>query len=403
MTEKIKFNVIIPTRERADTLLYCLRTVVAQNYGDLNIIVSDNFSQDNTKEVVDSFADPRIKYINTGKRISMSHNWEFALNHVKDGWVTFLGDDDGLLPGALTRVAAIIQKTGCQAIRSKLCIYFWPNAPKANDKLIVPLTTKIELRNGHEWLGKLMRGNAVYSDLPCIYTGGFVVVSAIDSARGKGGAFFLSRNPDIYSAIALASTLDNYIMLNEPIAVGGVSSHSTGCSSSIGDNLTPVQKFFSEENIPYHNMIEGGEKAKSLPIAIYDSYLKSNHLHNDFLKVKIEDQLSLALSIATPQNHADLREWCRQIASENGVDIEVVDQKIKQFKKRSFRQWLQRKVNLTFRTLNISGKEFGIQDIYGAAILAKAVFLLETRYAHWKCEKIKNFFIKQLKKYGEDS
>ena len=116
MGTSVKFNVIIPTRERADVLLHCLRTVVMQDYEDLTIIVSDNFSQDNTRQVVDSFHDPRIKYVNTGKRVRMSHNFEFALSHVKDGWVTILGDDDGLLPDALTTVAGVIKKTGCQAI-----------------------------------------------------------------------------------------------------------------------------------------------------------------------------------------------------------------------------------------------------------------------------------------------
>ena len=100
MSENIKFNVIIPTRERADTLLHCLRTIVSQNYENLDIIVSDNFSQDNTREVVESFSDPRIKYINTGKRVSMSHNWEFALHHVQGDYVTFVGDDDGFLDGS---------------------------------------------------------------------------------------------------------------------------------------------------------------------------------------------------------------------------------------------------------------------------------------------------------------
>jgi cellulose synthase/poly-beta-1,6-N-acetylglucosamine synthase-like glycosyltransferase len=66
---KIKFNVIIPTRERMDTLRHCLRTVVAQDYDPLNIIVSDNFSQDGTREVVAEFNDPRITYVNTGRRV----------------------------------------------------------------------------------------------------------------------------------------------------------------------------------------------------------------------------------------------------------------------------------------------------------------------------------------------
>ncbi|RYZ29021.1 MAG: glycosyltransferase, partial [Sphingobacteriales bacterium] len=78
-----KYTVVVPTRERADTLLHTLRTCVTQNYDNLTILVSDNCSQDTTEEVVRSFNDPRIQYVNTGKRLSMSHNWEFALSQVR--------------------------------------------------------------------------------------------------------------------------------------------------------------------------------------------------------------------------------------------------------------------------------------------------------------------------------
>jgi glycosyltransferase involved in cell wall biosynthesis len=109
MDEGIKFTVIIPTRERADTLYHSLRSVVAQDYGNLNILVSDNFSGDGTREVVQSFPDARIRYINTGRRLAMHENWEFALAQVSGGYVTIIGDDDALLPHALRDMAGLIQ------------------------------------------------------------------------------------------------------------------------------------------------------------------------------------------------------------------------------------------------------------------------------------------------------
>jgi len=69
-----KFTVIVPTRERADVLGPALKTVVEQDYDNLRILVSDNFSNDSTRDMVESFRDPRIIYINTGKRLSMSLN-----------------------------------------------------------------------------------------------------------------------------------------------------------------------------------------------------------------------------------------------------------------------------------------------------------------------------------------
>ena len=110
-----RFTVVIPTRERCDTLEYSLRTLTEQPYPHLEIIVSDNDSADATRDVVRANGDPRIRYINTGRRLSMSGNWEFALAHVTEGWVTFLGDDDGLVPNCFERVNEIVDRTGVRA------------------------------------------------------------------------------------------------------------------------------------------------------------------------------------------------------------------------------------------------------------------------------------------------
>ena len=111
-------TILIPTRERAAVLAHSLHSAVDQDYPNLEIIVCDNASVDDTRAVVDSFACERIRYVNPGKRLSMSRNWEFGLSHVRDGWVTILGDDDAILPGAIERAMEIARATGVKAIRS---------------------------------------------------------------------------------------------------------------------------------------------------------------------------------------------------------------------------------------------------------------------------------------------
>ena len=91
-------SVIIPTRERADTLLFAIKTAFDQNSDDYEVIVSDNFSQDNTKEVVESFSDPRLVYVNSGRRLSMCDNYEFGLEHARGEYIIFIGDDDAIMP-----------------------------------------------------------------------------------------------------------------------------------------------------------------------------------------------------------------------------------------------------------------------------------------------------------------
>ena len=80
-------SLIIPTRERADTLALTIATALQQKSQEFEIIISDNSSLDNTKDVVASFLDNRIRYFNTGKRVSMCDNYEFGLENARgDYW-----------------------------------------------------------------------------------------------------------------------------------------------------------------------------------------------------------------------------------------------------------------------------------------------------------------------------
>lgn len=56
-------SVIIPTYNRAHLLGRAIQSVLDQTYGDLELIVVDDGSADNTEEVVGSFDDRRLRYI----------------------------------------------------------------------------------------------------------------------------------------------------------------------------------------------------------------------------------------------------------------------------------------------------------------------------------------------------
>ena len=124
-----KLTVVIPTLNRPDTLYWTLQTVLNQSYPKFAIIVSDNFSCDDTKKIVDSFNSDKITYVNPGKRLSMSRHWEFALQYVTEGYVTILGDDDGLLPESLEKVGNLISKHKVQAIGWRFCNFIWLGLP----------------------------------------------------------------------------------------------------------------------------------------------------------------------------------------------------------------------------------------------------------------------------------
>ena len=250
-----KFTIIIPTRERADTLLHSLTTCVTEQYENLTIIVCDNFSKDNTYDIVQTFEDSRILYINPGKRLSMSENWEFALDHVKDGYVMFLGDDDGLMPGALSSIDTLIKQYGVKAVNWHSDQYLWPSFRfnKRANLLKVSLDDRVELLSGMNELQLLVDCKNGYERVPWIYKA-FVEISLINSIKNISGTFFNSMIPDVYSGIALATVVDKYIYSYKPYTLDAISNHSNGASfTMVTKDKAAANEFLSETNIPIHS------------------------------------------------------------------------------------------------------------------------------------------------------
>jgi glycosyltransferase involved in cell wall biosynthesis len=373
-----KITVIIPTRERCDVLVKSLQTVTAQDYDNLEILVSDNCSGDQTKDIVHNVHDKRVKYLNTGKRISMSHNWEFALSHVGEGWVTIIGDDDGLLPDSLKKVGEIIQATDIKAIRSSVCSYKWPSLTGQEfGHLTVPQRSGIEVRDSKAWLSRVMNGRAPYPELPMLYNGGFVNMSVLQEIKRKTGAFYKSLTPDVYSALAIASVVKNYIYSNEPLAINGASKHSTGTSAFSGDTksiLSPLQLFSSEENIPFHKDIPlcaDGKFPLSIHISVYEAYLQLGAIWGEFQKISHSQQLEIILATTTPGHEGEIKEWGKLFAISHGLNFFEIQSKATRrryyLKLLTFPRELLNGVN----TDHIGGfLDLPIRDVYEASVAA---------------------------------
>lgn len=351
MSQHPLVTVIIPTRERCDVLQSALRTATAQQYPNLRIVVSDNCSSDATAEVVRQANDRRITYVNTGRRVSMSHNWEFALSHVEDGWVTFMGDDDGLMPDGIARVAAIIAATGARAIRTRPAQYEWPGVhPGEFGQLIVPLGSGMEERDARAWMQRMLQGRASYFDVPMLYNGGFMHFSLLDEVRRRTGTFFRSVNPDVYSAASLSSVVDRYLYVREPVAISGTSRHSNGnsfFSTQAQRNAAPKTVFMAEGNLPLHAdvpALEDGAVPPSLQVCIYEAFLQSAALREDALDCATPEA-QLPVILATSGRHrAVIDAWGQRFAAQHGIDFGAAQRRAGQLRWRRQGELFLRKV-----------------------------------------------------------
>jgi glycosyltransferase involved in cell wall biosynthesis len=87
-------SVITPTYNRVEYLKEALASAVKQTYKNIEIIISDNCSTDNTEEVVTSFTDPRIRYWKQPQNMGMFTNQMHAFKMARGKYIASLHDDD---------------------------------------------------------------------------------------------------------------------------------------------------------------------------------------------------------------------------------------------------------------------------------------------------------------------
>jgi len=104
-------SAIIPAYNYARYLPEAIASVLAQTHANLEVLVVDDGSTDETREVVARFTDPRVRYVwqqNAG--LSAARNT--GVREARFAYVAFLDADDFWAPEFLTRVLARFQQLG---------------------------------------------------------------------------------------------------------------------------------------------------------------------------------------------------------------------------------------------------------------------------------------------------
>src|SRR5262245_16886500 len=104
-------SVVIPTRNRASLLERTLRSVLAQRMGDLEVVVVDDGSTDDTTSVAGA-ADVRVAVVRnqTPEGVSAARNRGIAA--ARGSWIAFCDDDDLWSPEKLTLQLDAAQRAG---------------------------------------------------------------------------------------------------------------------------------------------------------------------------------------------------------------------------------------------------------------------------------------------------
>lgn len=226
-----KFSIIIPTKNRAKYLYYTIKTIVEQSFNDYEIIISDNFSHDNTKEIVNGFNNSKIKYFKTQSELNRTDSWNFALSKASGEYITFIGDDDSFLPNSLQLLSDMLKKYTTDVITWKQFNYCWPDhlyGEKQNHIYgqVKPLIAKINCKAKFKMFCNFYER---YNSLPCIYNS-LVHIKYIEKIKSlsRSNTFFGGVIPDVYSGIVLSRVIEDYLYAYFPLTINGASALSGG-------------------------------------------------------------------------------------------------------------------------------------------------------------------------------
>ncbi len=216
MASKPLFSIIIPTRNRALLLRNALQSVRNQTFGDYEIIVCDNCSDDETSQVAKAYD---VQYVRPPEVLSLPRNWEFALSQAQGEYVTFLSDDDAFSPSLLNRVS---QHLDHELIAWNFCDYFYPDfhqKERRNSLFTRYFSGETQVVSADATLEYTFATFSLYR-FPQL-TNAIYKRSLIERMRRKVSNLFPIVSADVFSGVLALSLLDDYLFLDYPFTVYG--------------------------------------------------------------------------------------------------------------------------------------------------------------------------------------
>jgi glycosyltransferase involved in cell wall biosynthesis len=380
----VKFSIIIPTRERHDTLPYAIQSVLNQTYPDFEIVVMDNCSTIETEEVVSSFADARIKYYRSPIRLSMDRNWELGISYTTGEYIFVLGDDDAMLPDGLELVASLLDKYPMKIVSWYRYQYFWNNSQVEHqrNKLTIGLNQHISIRSCRQTLINFYQVEQMFELLPMIYNS-FVHRGLIDKIIATHGRYLLPVAPDVASGIVNAYFCDYFIYSSRSISIAGISKHSTGTSQGNKDlNSKPFQDYVKELELAIGSKEKGFHPdlfySDNLEITIGNCQLLTKEFYfpdDDGIQLNIKSLIDFTANLMSrdPLEYDATLEQIKLLAIRYSIPLNTINVPAKKIIANEVNQGPLGNVNCA-NFLVINCEQNGVKDAAAAAMLAQSIW-----------------------------
>jgi len=129
-------SVLIPTFNRRWHLSEALASALHQSYANLQVIVVNDGGQD-VSDIVDSYRDPRVAFINRKENLGKAFSLNEALARAEGKYIAYLDDDDLYYPNHIEMlVNALENQTDCQVAYSDLYKAYCKISPDGSRQIL---------------------------------------------------------------------------------------------------------------------------------------------------------------------------------------------------------------------------------------------------------------------------
>ena len=114
----VKVSVIMACKNSARFIREAIGSVINQTYEDIELIIIDNASSDNSVNIANQAAkeDPRIKVISLTENVGAGTARNIGISQAAGDWIAILDADDNFLPDKIERQLDVINKTGSDLV-----------------------------------------------------------------------------------------------------------------------------------------------------------------------------------------------------------------------------------------------------------------------------------------------
>jgi len=235
---------LLPTYNRAAYLGAAVQSAFNQTFSDFELIVVDDGSTDNTAEVIHSFRDPRLRFLQQANR-GISGALNSGLAAARGHYIAILNSDDVWLPTLLATLAPVLESAATVGMA-----YSRAQAMDSKGQLL-PRTAGAPPKYSGDMLKSLL-----YGDHICTITTLFRHDLVIE-AGGWDERLIANEDWDLWLRMA---RLSRFVFVDEVLAyfrvhpgriTGSVSQHFVRL---VADRIRVVDKVYAQADLPLHIM-----------------------------------------------------------------------------------------------------------------------------------------------------